>query len=424
MSPVNYPFLDPVAGSAVGHPLTAALPPLARAVLRRAWEERAISRAELARQLGLARSTVSELVAPLLATSLVAEAGEGVSSGGRRPIVLRFQDTGFAILGVDMGATHVTVVLLDLRGQVLATRHQDFPVQHDPEGTRALIAELCRGAIAAGGLPHERVLGIGVAVPSPVEPRHPGRLHPLTLPAWQGENRLGEVQAELGLPLLIDNDANLGAVAEHWWGAAQGIADFTYLKLASGVGAGHFVQGHVYRGAAGVAGEAGHLSIDPHGPRCNCGNRGCLWTYVGLPHLLERARTLRAEHPASMLHGGELSLAELVRAARADDPLALRVVREAGEYTGIAVVNMINLFNPAALIVGGSLAQLGEHLLSPIRAAVRERTFASAAAPVVVRTSPLGERSVAIGAATLVLDALLYVPPHARPLPRVDALGE
>lgn len=416
---IRYPFTEPARCGAGGHPLTAGLSPLARALLRRVWEEREVSRAELARELGLSRSTVTELVPALLATTLVAEAGAGVSSGGRRPILLRFQDDAFGILGVDMGATHVTVVLADLRGHVLAAQHRDHPVQDDPEGTRALIAELCEAALAAAALPRGRLLGIGVAVPSPVDPRHPERLHPLTLPAWRQEHRLGELRQRFGALVMIDNDANLGAVAEHWWGAARGIDDFTYLKLAHGVGAGHYVEGRIYRGATGVAGEAGHLSIDPRGPRCNCGNRGCLWTYVGVPHLMERVRTQRADHPTSPLHGAPLTLSALLQATLAEDPLAVRVVQEAGGHLGVAIVNLLNLFNPAAVIVGGSLARLGERVLAPIRQVIGERTFASAAMPVLLRTSELGEQSVAVGAATLVLDSLLHVPPPLRESPQL-----
>ena len=393
----------------------ATITPLARTLLRLLWEAREVSRAELARRAGLSRSSVSEVVPALLATALVEDGGTGVSSGGRRPVLLRFRDDAFHVLGLALGATHVDVALVDLRGTVRSWRRRDHPVQADPAGTRALLARLCREALAEAALPPDRLLGVGAALPSPVDPRHPERLHPLTLPAWRQEHGLGEVAARLGVPALIDNDANLGALAERWWGAARGIDDFTYLHLATGVGAGHFLGGRLYRGAAGVAGEAGHLSIDPHGPPCNCGNRGCLWTYVGAPHLVARVRALLPDHPdsalaASALAGAPPDPGALVRAALADDPLALRVVREAAEQLGVVVVNIVNLLNPTVVVVGGSLARLGERLLAPLRAAVGRRTFESTAILAGLHASALGERNIALGAATLVLDALLADP--------------
>lgn len=387
-----------------------SLTPHARQLLRLVWQEREISRAELARRLDLSRSTVSELVPRLLATSLVVEAGAGASSGGRRPIQLRFEDDAFFILGVALGATHVGVVVTDLRGGIRAACEREHPVQTDPAGTRELLERMSLDALAAAQVGPGRLLGVGVGLPSPVDPRHPERLHRLTLPAWGREHRLGEIAEGLGVPALFENDANLGALAERWWGAARGVDDFTYLHVATGVGSGHVVAGRLYRGAAGVAGEAGHLSIDPHGPLCNCGNRGCLWMYVGTPNLLARVQALAAEHPGSMLAGAPPTLAALEAAARADDPLAARVIREAGEHLGAAIVNIVNLLNPTRVIVGGTLARLGERLTAPIREAVTARIFESAATLTGLHATELGEHNIALGASTLVLDALLDDP--------------
>lgn len=388
----------------------APLSPLSRTLLRLVWSERQISRAELARRTGLSRSTITELVPALLATTLVVEAGVGPSSGGRRPILLQFRDDAFAILGVDLGATHVSVAVMDLRGSVLAWQHRDFAVQEDPEGARALVTRLCRSTLTAARVERDRLIGIGVALPSPIDPRHPERLHRLTLPKWNQEHRLRRLEEQFGVPVLFDNDANVGALAEHYWGAARGVSDFTFIKMGTGVGAGHVFNGSIYRGAAGVAGEIGHLSIDLHGRPCNCGNRGCLQTYVSAPSLVARAAELLPEYPASTLHQCPLTIQALESAALDDDPLALRVVGEAGEYLGIATTSLVNLLNPSAVIIGGGVSRLGERLLAPMRTTVERRTFASTASPVTLRVSDLGERDVAMGAATLVFDALLQDP--------------
>ena len=399
------------ARSAVQHDV-AQPTPLADSVLRLVWDERSISRADIARRTGLSRSTVSEIISELLATGLVAEAGEGKSSGGRRPIVLDFQDDACVILGVDMGATHVSVVLTDLRGRVLAWEHCDYPVRTDPDGTRSLIAESCSACLTSWGGERERVVGIGIAVPCPVDPRHPERFSTHVLPAWQGRNGFERLRLQFGVPLFIDNDANLGALAERWWGAGRGFDDFTYIKVATGVGAGHMISGQIARGASGVAGEIGHMAIDLSGDACDCGNRGCLQTFVGARSLVKRARKLLPDYPDSVLHAGDLTITAIEDAALADDPLAIQVVRDAAEYLGIAVAGVLNLINPGAVILGGGIARLGERLLVPLRETVMRRTFVSSVAASEIMTSALGPRAIAIGAATLVLDAALRNPRH------------
>ena len=381
--------------------------PLADSSLRLIWKERRISRAEISRRTGLSRSTVSETVDTLFSTGLIAEVGLGPSNGGRPPLVLEFRDDAYAILGVDMGAAHVTVVLTDLRGRVLAWEEHGHPVRTDPEGTRALIVELCDRCLAKWPPGVRRLVGIGVAVPSPVDPRHPDHLSELVLPAWRGSIGLGVLTERYGVPVMVDNDANLAAVGERWWGAGRGIDDFAYIKVATGVGLGHVIHGRIYRGSAGVAGEIGHLAIDPNGLPCICGLRGCLATLVGAPALVARARALLTEHPESVLAGTEPTVDSIEDAALAGDALALALVREAAEYLGIAVAGLLNLTNPAMVVLGGGLARLGEVLLEPLRETIRHRTLISSLAGCEIRTSELGVRSTAVGAATMVLEAAL-----------------
>ena len=398
-------------------------PSLARAFLRMIWEERQISRAELARRADVSRSTVSEIVPGLLATMLVSEAGVGVSSGGRRPIMLEFQDDAFCILGVDLGVTHIGVALMDLRGRVLAWHHRDFPVETDPDGARALAAELCDACLATAKVKRERLLAIGAGVPSPVDPRQPDRLHVLALPKWKQEHRLEQLGARYGVPVLVDNDANVGALAERWWGAARGIDDFTYIKVGTGVGAGHFVGGRIYRGATGVAGEIGHMTIDLRGDRCGCGNRGCLVTYIGSNQLVDRFKALAAE-PGATTRVTTPTAHAIEDAALAGDALATRVVHDAAEYLGVAIAGILNLMNPSAVIIGGGLSRLGDRLLVPLRAAVAQRTFAGATAASEIHVSPLGERGIAIGAATLVLDAIFENPGRFPAIGAIDPLTQ
>lgn len=392
--------------------------PLVDAVLRRIWQAQVISRAEIARAADLSRSTVSEVVEALLPTGLVVEAGPGESLGGRRPIMLHFVDDACCILGVEMGASHVAVALTDLRGRVLDWEHRNHPVRDDPAGTRALLAELCDEALRHRRGLTKRLVGVGVAVPSPVDPLRPFALSEVVLPAWKGASGLESLGERYGVPVWVDNDANLGALAEQWWGAGRGVDDFAYVKVGTGVGSGHVIAGELYRGSTGFAGEIGHLSIDPHGQPCICGLRGCLALFLGSPALVQRAKELSKEPGGSLLGDDAVTMSAIEAAALADDPIALRVTREAGQYLGIAISGMLNLLNPRLVIVGGGITTLGERFLEPVRETVRLRTRVSSGAGSSIVMSQLGPQSVAVGAASLVLKEALanprLFPPAAR----------
>jgi glucokinase-like ROK family protein len=383
------------------------LRPLAEKTLRLIWKEHEISRAEISRRLDVSRSTVSEIVGALLPKGLVAEVGTGPSRGGRRPIVLRFQDDAHVILGVEMGATHVAVALTNLRGRVIAWELRDHPVRPDPEGTRRLIGEMCDACLASARMSPKRLVGVGIAVPSPVDPAHLDRLSELVMPEWHGHLGLDALALRYGVPLFVDNDANLGALAEHWWGAGRGVSDFAYIKIATGLGSGHVIGGEIYRGATGVAGEIGHLAMDPQGELCICGLHGCLATMVGAPALVKRAEALLAEHPDSALAGTRPTIASIEDAALAGDALALRLAHEAAEHLGIAIASLLNLMNPSVVILGGGLTRLGELLLEPLRETAARRTLASSLTASAIRMADLGPQAIAVGASTLVLKAAL-----------------
>lgn len=381
--------------------------PLADDVLRMIWQERRISRAEIARRATLSRSTVSGIVNQLLPTGLVAEIGEGESAGGRRPIVLGFQDDACVVLGVEMGANHVAVALTDLRGHVLHWVSRDHPVRSDPEGTRALIAELCQECLDTPAGRSAPLMGIGVAVACPVDPTDQDRISKVVLPEWNGHLGLDFLAEQLGAPVLVDNDANLGALAEHWWGAGRSIDHLAYIKVATGIGSGHIIGGEIYRGATGVAGEIGHIAVDPQGPTCVCGLRGCLVTLAGGNALAARARELAPEYPGSTFAAGVCTIAEIEDAALEGDPLALRIVGEAAGHLGTVLAGLLNLMNPSMVVLGGDLARLGDILLEPLRAKVDSRTLVGSVASGSLQTSRLGLQSIAIGASTMVLKAAL-----------------
>lgn len=380
-------------------------------LLRLLWRARQTSRAELARKTGLSRSTISAIVADLLEGGLVEESHAGESSGGRKPIVLTFCDDAHLLVGVDMGATHVGVVVTNLRAQVKGWSARPFPVRTKPLGALALIQELIDEALAQAKGPKAKVLGIGVGVPSPVHPDHPGQLLPLILPKWAEVDLLDALHKTYGLPVFVDNDANLGALAEAWWGEGRHANNLAFIKVAYGVGSGLIIDGRIHRGQDGTAGEIGHTSLDPSGPQCVCGLRGCINTLIGTQRLLELVVERAPKFPTSSLAARKRpGLEHLVAAARERDPLALDIMAHVGRVLGTAIANLLNLLAPEVVVLGGGITEAGEALFGPIHETVRATSLARPGAQTPIQVSTLGIQGIALGAATLALEAALDDP--------------
>ncbi len=379
-----------------------------RLILNLLWTEREISRADLSRRTGLSRSTISAIVNDLLTTGLIKEAHTGVSTGGRRPIILEFQDTASLIVGIELGATHIACVLTDLRCAVKARWSAAVPVRDEPELALEKMVAAVRAVLEADGVHASRLLGIGVAVPSPVDSQRPQELLPLVVPKWQGYNITAHLECSFPCPVLIDNDANLGALAELWWGAGPAVKNLAYIKVATGIGAGLIINGRIFRGSAGVAGEIGHTAIDANGARCECGLNGCLTTFIGTQFLLERAadhaRTSGSARPAPK------TLDELVDAALDGEPNAVELIRYTGQRLGIGVANMLNLLNPDTVVLGGGITRASDLLVGAVRESVGKMSLAESTSHAEIRVSALDEWAIAVGAATLVLESALLAP--------------
>ena len=379
-------------------------------ILRLIWREHKISRAEISRQLDLSRSTVTEIIKDLLPTGLVAEVGSGESSGGRKPIMLQFQDDAKVILGIDIGATHVSVAMTNLRGKLLLWKEKDYPVRENPEGTHNLIDELCNECFSTLRQGSKMLLSIGVSVPSPVDPIRPEYLSETIIPAWHGKSGLERLREKYHVPVYLDNDANLGALAEHWWGAGKNVNDLIFIKISSGVGAGYIFGGKLYRGSKGIAGEMGHRPIDPNGRLCGCGLRGCLATVISAWALKERIETLSNLYPGSPLLNGRPSILDIENAALDNDPLAIQIVSEATTFLTNAITSLVNLLNPDMIIIGGSLSRLGELVVNPIQKKIDASALVSNVSKTKLVTSALGSKGIAIGAATLAIEQAFIYP--------------
>jgi len=356
-----------------------------------------VSRADIARRTGLSRSTVSSLVSELQSDGLVVEREEPGAAhgeqGGRPPILLAFDASAGAALGIDFGHSHVRVAVSDLSSNILAERSAPMDIDHAAHEGLDVALELIGEALDEAGVERSRVIGAGLGLPGPVDQIDGVIGSSAILPGWVGVAAGEEMRRRLDVPVSVDNDANLGALAELTHGAGRGASELVYLKVSSGIGAGLILGGRLHRGTGGVAGELGHILVAPEGAVCRCGNRGCLETAASTGALLEM---LRRSH-------GELTVAEMLRLARDGDLGCRRVIADAGRVVGSAVAVVLNLLNPQLLVVGGDLAEAGDLLLDGVRSSVRLAALPAAADAAGVVAGVLGERAQVLGALALAI---------------------
>ncbi len=357
--------------------------------------EEQISQAEIARATGLAPATVSNIVRELTAAGLM----ETTVGSGRRGSTVRISPAAGLVAGIDFGHRHVRVAIGDLAGQVVAQRREAIAPDHDHKEGIALAGRLLEQLLHEQGRSLDSVLTVGLGLPAPIGEDHIVMAAGI-LPGWVGVNAQQEATAALGRPVHVDNDANLGALAEHRRGAGVGHPTMVFVKVSSGVGAGLVLSGKLFRGAGGTAGEIGHLTLDEQGPLCRCGSRGCLEAY---------AASGTAE--AMMSHQiPNATVGDIVEAGRTGHMGALRVFEDAGLHLGWGVAMLANLINPSAIIVGGDMSQAGDMLLDPVRVGLRRHALASVAAQTVVKAAELGDRASVIGALMVALDRTELVP--------------
>jgi glucokinase-like ROK family protein len=367
-------------------------------VIRALRDEGQISRAEIARRTGLSRSTVSSLVADLQADGLVVERPEPGSAhgaqGGRPPILLSFDASAGAAVGVDFGHSHLRVAVSDLAGTILAERTRPLDTDHDAHEGLDMAAELVAETLADADIAKRLVIGAGVGLPGPVD-QGDGTVHSSAiLPGWIGMTAANELQQRLEIPVMVDNDANLGALAEAAFGAGRDATDLVYLKVSSGIGAGLILNGRLYRGSAGLAGELGHVLVDPEGIVCRCGNRGCLETVAASGALVDRLRETRGE---------DVSIEGVLELARSGDAVARDLVYQAGRALGTVSATLLNLLNPEMLVVGGQLAAAGDLLLDGVRESVARAALPETSRGAKLVAGVLGDRAHVLGALALVV---------------------
>jgi predicted NBD/HSP70 family sugar kinase len=360
-----------------------------------------VTRAQLVEQTGLSRATVSGYVAELADRGLVAPADPSgqLSTGGRPAQLVRLTRRAGLVVGVDVGRTHVRVAVADLAHDVVGERMTALDVAGLGPATvlDTVAAQVRAEVVRAGGDPGD-VVGAVLGLPTPVlggPANAPGTVALSNiLPTWSGSTPAVDLRDRLGVPVVVDNDANLGALAEVRWGAGVGSRCTVYLKMATGVGGALVLDGSLLRGTSGTAGEIGHVSLDPGGDVCRCGNRGCLELIAGGTALLQAIRTAAPHYE---------DLRALVAGATAGDQVCRRLIADAGTHVGIVLGGLVNTFNPDRIVVGGELGTAGDLLVEPLRQSLARSAIPAATEHLTVVPGQLGGRAEVLGALAVAL---------------------
>lgn len=396
-------------------------------VLNLLRQQAPLSRADIARTTGLNKATVSALIDELLGEHLVEEVGVGTGRVGRRPRLLRLNRGAGFVLGGEIGVDFLNVTVLDLTGQVVWKVREQADNRRRPVETMARLAELMAEAAARQRDTPRGLLGIGIGVPGLVDQERGVLLYAPNL-RWE-DVAVGPYFAErFGVPVQVENEANAGAMAEAWCGVARGTRHAVYYSVGIGVGTGIIIQGELVRGSGGMAGEIGHTTVDVTGPRCACGNRGCLEVYASEaalrrfyqqlagPQAADRGRHARGEEAADGRPNGAAgtddtppSTHDIVEAAKGGDAAATAALNRVATYLGVSVANAINTFNPDMVIIGGPLVEAGRFILEPIRQIATERALPLMQRRTRIVLAECGPDACAIGAGVMALQDLFRV---------------
>lgn len=350
-----------------------------------------VSRAELAQRTGLSRSTVSSIVQELLASEQIVETTGAAlpRGGGRPPSLLTVNGAPGTLVGVDIGHRHVRVAVADLAAKPLAEHKIRLDADNSPIETIDRAAALVHECLATAGIDPrtDRILGVGMGIPGPVDP-HSGIVVSPILANWIDLAPGEELARRLGIPVHVENDANLGALAEVVHGAARDVDDVIYVKASSGIGAGLVLAGELFRGVTGIAGEIGHVRFEDNGPICRCGNRGCLEKAFGGSRLVELLQPAYAE---------TLSVERLLELAQDGDIRVNRILDDAGRAVGRVLADLCNHLNPALIVVGDTMRD-SESFVLGIKDSIDRFTQPDTAAALEVVPSELGDNAGVMGA--------------------------
>jgi len=342
-----------------------------QALLTAVWEHSPISRIDLSTMTGLAPSSVTRLLQELMEMGLVQETGKGVSSGGRQPVLVVPNPNAGLVISLDLSGPQARGGLFDAANNLLVSIDQPF-TGFGPQAIRDLVFELIHRLRAEAAQFNRPILAIGISQPGQID-THTGVIYEASNFRLRNFPLRQILTDEFGLPVYIEHDASVAALAEKYYGAAQNLDYFLYVLVSTGIGSGIIIGGQVYRGETGKSGELGHTIVNPGGPLCVCGKRGCLEAVAAAPAILSGARKMAAFGRSDLLYelcGGspeKLTIEMVAQAARAGDVFSQDILARSAEYLALGLINLTRLFDIRRVIVGGEISETGELFLDPLR---------------------------------------------------------
>ncbi|MFS0820258.1 ROK family transcriptional regulator [Bacillus sp. 1P02SD] len=356
-----------------------------------------ISRAQISKNTGLNKATVSTMVAELIDEQLIYEIGASQSSGGRKPVMLYFNSHAGYSIGVDLGVNYILGVLTDLSGNKMEEVHIPIEKREFIEVVESLKSVIQTLLMKAPDSVYG-VVGIGVGVPGIVDKDKQILFAPNL--NWNNVNLKEIIEKEFNIPTIIENEANSGAHGEQLYGAGKHISNMIYVSIGIGIGTGIIIDNKLYTGVSGISGEMGHITIEANGRKCSCGNRGCWELYASEQVILNDAKN-------SSKGNSELDFNGLVNEAIKGNPFILQLLNTLGENIGIGLTNIINTFNPEVIIIGNRISQFKNWITNPIEHVLSERLLPYHKDKTEIRFSELGKHSCALGASSFAISGFL-----------------
>lgn len=356
------------------------------------------TRADLATITGQARSTIAARIDLLMAAGLIAPAGEASSTGGRPPATFAFNPSAKIVLAVDLGATHAHLAVTDLGSNVLTELEAPITISDGPDAVLGWVITTADELIAGIGRTHADLVSVGVGLPGPVEHSTGRPINPPIMPAWDDVDVPATLSRHFDAAVLVDNDVNIMALGEHRT-AWPAVSDLLFVKVATGIGAGIISDGQLRRGARGAAGDIGHIATPtPSQVPCRCGNLGCLEAVASGAAIAHTLREAGLEADTS---------SAVVALVRSGDLVASHAVRQAGRDIGSVLAGCVSLLNPSMIVIGGVVADAGEHLLAGIREIVYQRSLPLATQDLRIVSSRTRGRAGVLGASAMAIDHVL-----------------
>jgi len=308
---------------------------------------------------------------------------------------------------VDLGGSKILSVIAQGDGRRLGEDRRSTSAEEGPEVVLERIGVSLETALANAGLQQGDLAAVGICSPGPCDIDSGVISSAPNLPGWRDVPICRYLEERLGVSTRLENDANAAALGEHVYGAGRGCRHLIYITVSTGIGGGLIIDGRLYRGATGVAGELGHMTIDPNGPPCGCGNRGCLEALASGTAIAARAEELVAQGGSALLaqEEGRLTAEAVAQAADQGDIACQGIIRRAGYYLGVGLASYVNIFNPEVIIIGGGLAKVGELLLGPARAEMAARAMREALNAVQLKLAELGDYAGVMGMVALLREA-------------------